>query len=204
LYVSPKATEREDLFFGTDIQKGATITSPIDSSVNITLDRFTMPMEEGASSDGRMQMAAMLRVAINGTVHDVKALTKIGTGTGGPTFEPVWADVPGTTTSIGLSEIVRNNDDPSKSKGRLQFRDTSKPMRTPREIFTVEFSVKPFISLVWIGVITMVAGFGFSIVRYTRLLKQRPTVVRSKNAPLPNAEVEVVEVKTADPNADQA
>ena len=30
---------------------------------------------------------------------------------------------------------------------------------TPEEILTIEASIKPFISLVWIGVLTMVAGF---------------------------------------------
>ena len=203
LYVSPKATENEDLFLRTKIQKSATIASPLDPSMAITLDRFTMPMEEGAAADGRMQMAAMLTIQHGGASHEVKALTRIGTGSAGPTFDPEWVTIPGTTTSVGLSEIVRNNEDPSKSSGELVFKDITKPMPIPREIFTVEFSVKPFISLVWIGVITMVAGFGFSIVRYTRLLKQQSPLAQGKRPPSSDVKPEILQVQPTDANSNQ-
>ena len=203
LYVSPKATENEDLFLRTKIQKSATIASPLDPSMSITLDRFTMPMEEGAAADGRMQMAAMLTIQHGGASHEVKALTRIGTGSAGPTFDPEWVTIPGTTTSVGLSEIVRNNEDPSKSSGELVFKDITKPMPIPREIFTVEFSVKPFISLVWIGVITMVAGFGFSIVRYTRLLKQQSPLAQGKRPPSSDVKPEILQVQPTDANSNQ-
>ena len=203
LYVSPKATENEDLFLRTKIQKSATIASPLDPSMSITLDRFTMPMEEGAAADGRMQMAAMLTIQHGGASHEVKALTRIGTGSAGPTFDPEWVTIPGTTTSVGLSEIVRNNEDPSKSSGELVFKDITKPKPIPREIFTVEFSVKPFISLVWIGVITMVAGFGFSIVRYTRLLKQQSPLAQGKRPPSSDVKPEILQVQPTDANSNQ-
>ncbi len=203
LYVSPKATENEDLFLRTKIQKSATIASPLDPSMSITLDRFTMPMEEGVAADGRMQMAAMLTIQHGGASHEVKALTRIGTGSAGPTFDPEWVTIPGTTTSVGLSEIVRNNEDPSKSSGELVFKDITKPMPIPREIFTVEFSVKPFISLVWIGVITMVAGFGFSIVRYTRLLKQQSPLAQGKRPPSSDVKPEILQVQPTDANSNQ-
>ena len=171
--------------------------------MSITLDRFTMPMEEGAAADGRMQMAAMLTIQHGGASHEVKALTRIGTGSAGPTFDPEWVTIPGTTTSVGLSEIVRNNEDPSKSSGELVFKDITKPMPIPREIFTVEFSVKPFISLVWIGVITMVAGFGFSIVRYTRLLKQQSPLAQGKRPPSSDVKPEILQVQPTDANSNQ-
>ncbi len=43
----------------------------------------------------------------------------------------------------------------------LLFTPISKGQTTaaPKEILTVDASIKPFISLVWIGVLTMVAGF---------------------------------------------
>jgi hypothetical protein len=84
------------------------------------------------------------------------------------TFEQEWTRIPGTTIEVGLVDIARNNADPTKSTGDLVFRDTSKPAPVARDIFTVEFAVKPLISLVWTGVITMVLGFVFSILRYGR------------------------------------
>lgn len=184
LYVSPKATEREDLFQRTTIMRGTSIRAPYDSSVVIELERFTMPMEEEQTADGRMQMSAVLNVRTADGSVVLKARTKIATGVSGPVFDPEWVQLPGSTMSVGLAEITRNNEDPTKSTGDLVFRDMSKPLPRPREVFTVDFSVKPWISLVWFGVITMVLGFAFSIVRYTRQIRKQKALVVTQDAPL--------------------
>jgi cytochrome c-type biogenesis protein CcmF len=192
LYVSPKSTEREDLFKRTTIMRGTSIRAPYDSSVVIELERFTMPMEEGQTSDGRMQMSAVLNVRIGDSIVPLKARTKIATGASGPVFDPEWVPLPGSTMAVGLAEIARNNEDPTKSTGDLVFRDMSKPMPRPREVFTVDFSVKPWISLVWFGVITMVLGFAFSIVRYTRQVRKQSTLVVAEDTPLAGTDTESV------------
>lgn len=200
LYVTPAATDEEDVFFKRTVMRGATTANPFDSAQVLTLERFTMPMEAGPAPDGRMQMAAVINVP--GQAEPIKAMTRISTGTGMPSFEPVWETIPGTTIAVGLFNITRNNEDPTKSTGVLGFRDMSKPLPKPRQVFTVDFSVKPLISLVWFGVITMVLGFAFSIVRYSRLIKDQRTF--SGRQPSPAAAAEVVKTEVADPNADQA
>jgi len=192
LYVSPKSTEREDLFKRTTIMRGTSIRAPYDSSVVIELERFTMPMEEGQTPDGRMQMSAVLNVRIGDSIVPLKARTKIATGASGPVFDPEWVPLPGSTMAVGLAEIARNNEDPTKSTGDFVFRDMSKPMPRPREVFTVDFSVKPWISLVWFGVITMVLGFAFSIVRYTRQVRKQSTLVVAEDTPLASTDSESV------------
>lgn len=170
LYLTPKATNTEDVFHATSVMKGATVALPLDTSVSLTLDGFTMPMNEKPTADGRMQMAGVIRVtSTQGHVDTVRALTAIGQGPEGPTFEPTWTPLPGTVYAVGLTRVQRNNEDPNKSTAELSFRDTTKPMPVPRDIFVVDFSEKPLMALVWFGVITMVLGFTFSIVRYARL-----------------------------------
>lgn len=185
LYVSPKNIGREDVFHETTVQKGGSVPVPINCNVSLFLDGFTMPMEEGQAEDGRMQMSAKI-VATNssGETTQVKARTRITTGPSGPAFDPEWVTIPGTTTAVGLINIDRNNEDPSKSKGTFAFYDASKPRPFAREEFTVEFSVKPLISLVWIGVIAMVTGFAFSIGRSIRTLKKQPSLQVVENEPL--------------------
>lgn len=200
LYVTPAATDEEDVFFKRTVMRGATTANPFDSAQVLTLERFTMPMEAGPAPDGRMQMAAVINVP--GQADPIKAMTRISTGTGMPSFEPVWETIPGTNIAVGLFNITRNNEDPTKSTGVLGFRDMSKPLPTPRQVFTVDFSVKPLISLVWFGVITMVLGFAFSIVRYSRLIKDQRTF--SGRQPSPAAAAEVVKTEVTDPNTDQA
>ncbi|MBI2794137.1 MAG: cytochrome c biogenesis protein CcsA [Ignavibacteria bacterium] len=165
LYISPKATDHEQVMNSTAVMRGGTIQNPLDSLMSITLERFTTPVEEGTNADGTMNMGAVLHIADT----TMRALTKVSMHGGKPAFEPVWTRLPNSKIEVGLTAIVRNNDDPTKSTGELSFRDTGKPLPKPREIYTVDFSVKPLISLVWIGVITMVAGFVFSIVRYAKL-----------------------------------
>jgi hypothetical protein len=175
LYITPKATSAEDLFRATTVMKGASIRLPFDTSVVLTLERFTMPMEEGQTPDGRMQMAAVLRTA-NGQLPtangEIRALTMIGQGDQGPTFAPVWTQLPGSPYGVGLTRVIRNNQDPGKSSAELSFRDMTKPMPEPREVFIVDFSEKPWIALVWFGVITMVLGFAFSIGRYAKMVRE--------------------------------
>jgi cytochrome c-type biogenesis protein CcmF len=194
LYVSPKATGREDVFNSTTIQRSASVRVPVDTSLQLTLERFTMPMEEGAAPDGRMQMSAILH--LNGPSRtpaieqELRLRTRISSGSNGPMFDPVWQQLPGTNFAVGLVEIRRNNDDPSKSTGTVAFYDTTKPYPVGREEFTVEFSDKPLISFVWFGVIAMVAGFGLSIGRSLSALKKKSPLTIGQLAPLTDADRE--------------
>ncbi|MDZ4744479.1 MAG: cytochrome c-type biogenesis CcmF C-terminal domain-containing protein [bacterium] len=195
LYIAPNSAGTEDIFHATTVQRSGTIATPLDSTTHITLVRFTMPMEEGPAADGRMRMGAIL-MANDST--EFKIVTQISQAGANMSFEPIWDTIPGTTVGIGLSNIQRNNADPTKSTGEFIFRDVTKPLTTPREQITVDFSIKPWISLVWFGVITMVLGFVFSIVRHTRLAKQQPALSEVQLAP--SADIKTVEHKVTDSN----
>jgi cytochrome c-type biogenesis protein CcmF len=205
LYVSPKNIGREDVFHETTIQKGNSIRVPIDETLSLSLDGFTMPMEEGQTADGRMQMSAkIVATRPNGDTLHLKARTRISTGAKGPAFDPEWTPIPGTTTTVGLINIDRNNDDPSKSKGTFAFYDSSKPRPFAREEFTVEFSVKPLISLVWIGVIAMVTGFGLSIGRSLRMLKKQSALRLGQDGPGAGGQTKVINPQTADTDTNKS
>jgi cytochrome c-type biogenesis protein CcmF len=170
LYIAPKFTEYENVYNVREISRQSSVVMPFDTTIVLELQRFTMPAMEPPAEDGSMRMGAMLMVSRGSGLPDtsIKVVTKITQTEKGMGFDPEWTTLPGTTYAVGLSEIRRNNDDPSKSSADLVFRDVSKPLPEPREVFTVEFSIKPLIGLVWLGVITMVAGFAFSVVRYAR------------------------------------
>lgn len=174
LYVSPKATGIEELGKSVVTTKGQTVAVPLDSTRHVTIERFTMPMEEGPGPNGEMQIGAVLTVSENTGLssESIKTVTMITSSEAGMEFIPGWVRIPGTQPSegivVGVTRIVRDNKDPSKSTAELTFRNESQKAASPKETFTIDFSVKPFISLVWFGVITMVAGFFFSIVRLAR------------------------------------
>ena len=179
LYVAPKAYDTEDVLYRTTVRRDTTYTVPLQKTITLTFNGFTMPMTETPAPDGRMRMSALLGITNSGSTADslLRVPTRLTQGPSGMTFEQEWTRIPGTTIEVGLVDIARNNADPTKSTGDLVFRDTSKPAPVARDVFTVEFAVKPLISLVWTGVITMVLGFVFSILRYGR--RKQDSVVAS-------------------------
>ena len=76
--------------------------------------------------------------------------------------------VPGTSFHIRLSELRPNLDDRSKSKIIFRMLDDANPPPPMTEVLTVEAFVKPYINLVWAGILIVVLGFGFSVVRRRR------------------------------------
>jgi LPXTG-motif cell wall-anchored protein len=55
--------------------------------------------------------------------------------------------------------------DPAKSKVVLRYFDEKNPPANATQFVTIEIFEKPLINLVWAGIIILVAGFGFSVVR---------------------------------------
>lgn len=76
--------------------------------------------------------------------------------------------VPGTSYHIQLDQLMPNMQNPALSRVVLRVFDDKNPPPPPTEVITVEAFVKPYINLVWIGILTLIAGFGFSTLRRRR------------------------------------
>lgn len=197
IYVSPKAIETEGDAPVAIISKETPTPTPIDSSYTILLKKFDMSaaaaaMQSGEGADN-LRLGAMIEIVRNNPngandtlTHTLFTTFKGKDGiAGNPTAqkqEPY--NIPGTTYYIAFQRIVANKENLSKSQAILAFADTSKPQTVPREVFTVEISYKPFINLVWGGVIFMVAGFFVSIAR------RREELMRAMRSAEPSPAVE--------------
>ncbi len=73
--------------------------------------------------------------------------------------------VPGTSYHVQLGQLMPNMQDPSKSRVVLRYFDKNHLPPPPIDVITVEAFMKPWINLVWLGILTLVIGFGFSVVR---------------------------------------
>ncbi|MES2766002.1 MAG: hypothetical protein V4642_09045, partial [Bacteroidota bacterium] len=149
---------------------------PIDSSLKITMKRFDMSEAMGAvgvdPSQG-MRLAAVVNIEQNGVATEQKLYSLLKMDKGAMNFEPEWFTVPNSTTQIGLARVVRDQQNPEKSQAMFVFKDATKPLPKNRDIFTVEVSIKPYINLVWFGVIAMVLGFAISIARHRDELRRK-------------------------------
>ncbi len=180
MYVSPKAIEVEGESPTAAISKEEYTPLPYDSTYKIMLKKFDMSGAMAAQQSGgnpdNLRLGAIVEV-VHGTDTTVQAIYTTFKGKAGidgdasaQTAEPF--NIPGTKYFLAFRKIAANKEALAKSKAVLAFADTSKPETQPREVFTVEFSYKPFINLVWGGVIFMVLGFFVAIIRRQDELKR--------------------------------
>ena len=73
--------------------------------------------------------------------------------------------IPGTNYHIQLSELKPDMENPANSKVVLRYFDEKNPPAEATQYVTIEIYEKPLINLVWAGIIILVMGFGFSVVR---------------------------------------
>jgi c-type cytochrome biogenesis protein CcmF len=73
--------------------------------------------------------------------------------------------VPGTSFHVQLDQLMPDMQNPANSRVVLRYFDDQHLPEAPTMVITVEAFVKPFINLVWGGILTLVLGFGFSVIR---------------------------------------
>jgi len=132
--------------------------------VKITFDRFNFPKDAMASmQEGKdFFIGARMIVSVNGKNFNIEPKMQVSNNQQTYTTE----EIPEAGISIKLNSLVAGgtiNFVVSKI-GESQSTASSKS----NEFLSVEASVKPFISLIWIGVLVMVAGFIISTIRRTK------------------------------------
>ena len=153
------------------MEKGQSITA-LGGALNIKFNEFDFPPEERA----KMMSQQPFRVKANVEVTEVKnpnakpiplelSVTR-NLKTGEAKQEDIL--VPGTKYHIQLSELRPNLEDRSKSKIVITTLDEDNPPPPLKEVLTVEAFIKPYINAVWAGILIVVMGFAFTVVRRRR------------------------------------
>jgi cytochrome c-type biogenesis protein CcmF len=160
IYVSPLGYNE-----GGSGQTGGQSTSlSLGSEVNyegikIKYDEFIKPDMTAMMSGGDVEMGTKLIVTKDGKNYEVSPLIKIKSGQ----FEYVPAEVKEANLRIEVRKIEQSNKTAdliiSKINGESSIANQS------NEILSVTASIKPFVSLVWVGVVIMVAGFFIAMTR---------------------------------------
>ncbi|MEW6195263.1 MAG: cytochrome c-type biogenesis CcmF C-terminal domain-containing protein [Bacteroidota bacterium] len=126
------------------------------NNTTITFNSFELP-KEGMSammSGGEFRITAVLNVKTNNAEKTVKPAIVMKQGN--RTSEPVEISEADLKIDIANMEAGSGKVDLILSSLNSASQQQSSAMK---EVLTVEASIKPFISLVWIGVIVMVTGF---------------------------------------------
>lgn len=132
--------------------------------IKLTFESFNFPKDAMASmQEGKdFFIGAKMIVEVNGNKYNLEPKMQISRGQQSYTTE----EIPGTDMLIKLNNLV--------ASGTINFTiikadgSSSTSNVKPNEVLSIEASIKPFIGLVWMGVIVMVIGFIISTVRRTK------------------------------------
>jgi cytochrome c-type biogenesis protein CcmF len=161
-YIEPKGYSD-----GTENREGTTISlkkgeTQNINGVDITFNEFDFPPEvRNAMMAGKdFKVGAKFSVKFNGKTEDVETVMQ-STG-GNREFIPV------ELKEANIKMVMGNLNAAGSIELKVSSLDVSASNIPPKEVLSIEASVKPFISLVWIGVLTMAAGFLISAFRRSK------------------------------------
>ncbi|WKZ70235.1 MAG: cytochrome c-type biogenesis CcmF C-terminal domain-containing protein [Melioribacteraceae bacterium] len=149
------------------IKKGSSAT--YENAV-VTFVNFEFPEESMSSmmGGGSFQIGAVFNVEQEGKAYEAKAYMK--SEGGNRTFVP--ADVPEANLKIDMINLDASGSVVVSLESLDGSDSNNSHASMTKETLSIEASVKPFINLVWAGVLIMVAGFTVSVVRRTKESKK--------------------------------
>ncbi len=141
-----------------DLEKGG--ASEINGA-KISFDRFDMPAETmQAMQEGKdFQMGAMLSLEFNGKKESFELLRKNVSG------QVQFTDYTSQGAGIKIQLMNLTAGKIQISVSNLDGSSQENIKETPKEVLSISASVKPFINLVWAGVLVMFVGFFVSVSR---------------------------------------
>ncbi len=165
LYVSPLGYDNGSTASSTqgqEVSLGLGDKTNFDGA-NVVYKDFVAPDMSVMMGGGDFQMGANLTIQKNGKTYNIEALMKKE----GRDVHFVPIEIKAADLKIQLQKI-----DPTSKNAQFIFSKLSgdnQVSTAPKEILTISASTKPFVNLVWTGVLIMVFGFFISV---TRRLKE--------------------------------
>lgn len=166
LYFVVKGTEPVGGPPKDSLTKGQTIPI-IGGAVDVTFNEFEFTAEEREKmmSNQIFTVVAKLSAQVKGSAEQIPFETSVTRNL--ETQEASKDDVliPGTSYYVGLAELRPNLENRDQSKIIITSFDSTNPPPPVKERVFVQAFVKPYINMVWAGVIILTIGFGFSMLR---------------------------------------
>jgi cytochrome c-type biogenesis protein CcmF len=151
------------------LAKGQSI-SRFNDSLQITFIDYDFPQEEKNKMMSGQKFTVQAIVQVRDSISRESKQLTLSVTRDLESAEANMQDitVPGTSYHVQLAELKPDMQDPAKSKVVLRYFDEKNPPANATQFVTIEIFEKPLINLVWAGIIILVAGFGFSVVRRRR------------------------------------
>lgn len=159
IYLSPLGYDQ-----GQESGEGQTVTIGLGSeydfeNIKIRYVEFIKPDMSAMMSGGDIQMGTKLSVKKDGKSYEASPLIDRSSGN----FNYIAAELKDLNLKIEVRTIKPETQEAEFVISKIV--NDNQVQTTPKEILQVTASIKPFISLVWTGVLVMVIGFITSMVR---------------------------------------
>lgn len=165
VYITPLGIEENK----TDSEGNITLhkeESATIGSANVKFSAFDMSSHDPSKSTGGMKVGVVLEVTSG--YEKEKVVPYVIMGTNAPEYFGAESKLLGTTILLKAMSIGGMGDGRSAIQIALAPKGNEAAHRGAQETLSVEASVKPFISLVWVGTVMVFAGFIISIQRRKR------------------------------------
>ncbi len=166
VYLSPKAIEQDLNIPHIDLMKEQSKKNPIDSSFSVSVVTFIMDKNTAMMGD-RVLLNTVVKYDFGNDDNRLDTLQSLLDPNSWESM-PEWKNIKNTNIDISMTKLIRDLADVKNTRAVLSFKDSTKPMPEPIDIFTFDITIKPFINLVWLGTIILVAGFFVALPRYSK------------------------------------
>ncbi|OGU11792.1 MAG: hypothetical protein A2X61_04710 [Ignavibacteria bacterium GWB2_35_12] len=164
LYISPNSITLEYPYPSMDLGKGETFAVPFDSSFKVSFIKFEMTamMDGGGHANSTvMPMGAIVELIDKGKSVIDTLFAEVNMETGD--FKPIIKNVPDKNFKLGFTRFISNSENIALSRVEISILPENQEITHPEEVISFQVSTKPFINLVWLGVIFVVTGLFLTI-----------------------------------------
>lgn len=162
VYISPKSSDNK---YQLALSKDVPVKMPTDTATTIRLGGFDLGDMESAGQDSLIKVGAIVFYRDQRSESVDTLYTKMNL----ETMEciPVWKKLPGSDLLVGFTHFRPDQTKLSMSQVEISFAEggPEAPKLLSAEVFTVEVSRKPFVSLVWAGVVLVVLGYFWAMIK---------------------------------------
>ncbi|MDX9791299.1 MAG: cytochrome c biogenesis protein CcsA, partial [Candidatus Kapabacteria bacterium] len=170
IYLSPKAIEAESDLPKLALRKSDIATVPLDTNVRVSVVSFVMD-KNSTFMGNNVVLNTVVKFDYNDGSSDLDTLSSLLDATTWEA-EPAWTNVAGTNFDVAMVKLIRDMEDIQNTRAVLHFKETGKDIPEPLTVFTFDVTIKPFINLVWIGTLAVVAGFFVALSKYGKQNKK--------------------------------
>lgn len=156
LYLAPKSVMFNDFFQPIQFKKGEKIPAPWSEKDSIHFVSYDMGSMHVGSKQEQFMFGLVINYLIDNKIYPDTIFSVLNMKTS--SFNPIWKMVPSKEFGIGFTKFLPE-ENLEKSIVELSF---------GQEMLIADVTIKPFILLVWLGVILTVVGFVFALVKYSR------------------------------------